>query len=76
MLLVDNSAVALLPKRTEQRIVLVGEGNLFLRKVLEVNPLVKLETVDRDCRRHTSRASFTSFIAQVPETMPAGQLFR
>src|SRR4029079_12862030 len=41
----DNSAVALLPKRTEQRIVLVGESNLFLRKVLEVNPLVKLEMV-------------------------------
>ncbi len=42
-LAVDNAALAILPKRTEQRVVLVTEGNLFLRKALEVNALVNLQ---------------------------------
>jgi len=42
-LAVDNVATALLPKRTEQRVVLVTQGNLFLRKAVEVNALVNLQ---------------------------------
>lgn len=73
-LLVDNSAVALLPKRTEQRIVLVGESNLFLRKVLEVNPLVKLETAAALPATYESGVLYV-FHRQVPETMPAANCF-
>jgi VWA domain-containing protein/aerotolerance regulator-like protein len=70
-LLVDNSAVALLPKRTEQRIVLVGESNLFLRKVLEVNPLVRLQTTTAMPKTYEAGVLYV-FHRQVPETMPAG----
>jgi hypothetical protein len=41
----DNRAVALLPKRQEQRVVLVTKGNLFLRTALAVNSLVNLQVV-------------------------------
>ena len=70
-LLVDNSAVALLPKRTEQRIVLVGENNLFLRKVLEVNPLVRLETTDAIPKTYQPGVLYV-FHRLAPNVMPAG----
>jgi hypothetical protein len=73
-LVVDNSAVALLPKRTEQRIMLVGESNLFLRKVLEVNPLVKLETASALPANYEPGVLYV-FHRQVPETMPAANCF-
>jgi hypothetical protein len=69
-LMVDDSAVALLPKRSEQRIVLISDGNLFLRKVLEVNPLVKLEAVTA-VPSTIDPATLYVFHKQVPETMPA-----
>jgi len=67
----DNTALALLPKRTEQRIVLVSEGNLFLRKVLEVNPLVRLETVAAIPKAYEAGVLYV-FHRQLPETMPPG----
>jgi len=70
-LLTDNTAVALLPKRTEQRIVLVSEGNLFLRKVLEVNPLVRLETMAASPKTYEPGVLYV-FHRLVPETMPPG----
>jgi von Willebrand factor type A domain/Aerotolerance regulator N-terminal len=70
-LMVDNSAIAILPKRTEQRIVLVSEGNLFLRKVLEVNPLVKLEAIATIPKTFEPGVLYV-FHKQVPETMPRG----
>src|SRR5437764_2630729 len=70
-LLIDNLAIALLPKRTEQRIVLVSEGNLFLRKVLEVNPLVRLETTATMPMVYEPGVLYV-FHRQVPETMPPG----
>src|SRR5262245_16638447 len=73
-LLTDNLAVALLPKRTEQRIVLVSEGNLFLRKVLEVNPLVRLETTATIPKAYEAGVLYV-FHRQVPETMPPGNAF-
>src|SRR5262249_50222711 len=38
----DNRAWALLPRRELLNVTLVTEGNLFLEKVFEANPLVKL----------------------------------
>lgn len=73
-LLTDNLAVALLPKRTEQRILLVSEGNLFLRKVLEVNPLVRLETTATIPKNYEADVLHV-FHRQVPETMPPGNSF-
>jgi hypothetical protein len=73
-LLVDNSAVALLPKRSEQRIVLVSDGNLFLRKVLEVNPLVRLEAVGAIPTTYEPGVLYV-FHRQGPETMPPGSSF-
>src|SRR5262245_16384205 len=68
-LVVDNQAVALLPKRTEQRIVLMGESNLFLRKVLEVNPLVRVTTSSSLPATYEAGVLYV-FHKQVPETMP------
>src|SRR5262245_58079350 len=73
-LLTDNSALALLPKRTEQRIVLVSDGNLFLRKVLEVNALVRLETTATIPNTYEPGV-LCVFHRQVPETMPPGNSF-
>ena len=60
-----------MPKRTEQRIVLVSDGNLFLRKVLEVNPLVKLEVVATLPTLYEAGVLYV-FHKQVPEAMPPG----
>jgi len=70
-LAVDNSAVALLPKRREQRVVLVSEGNLFLRKALEVNALVKLEATAAIPTTYEPGVLYV-FHRKVPEIMPAG----
>lgn len=43
----DNQAHAILPKREQQPVLLVSAGNLFLRKVLEANPLVKLSVANK-----------------------------
>ena len=70
-LAVDNSAVALLPKRREQRVVLVSDGNLFLRKALEVNALVRLEMTAAIPATYEPGVLYV-FHRKVPETMPAG----
>jgi hypothetical protein len=70
-LAVDNSAIALLPRRTEQSIVLAGDANLFLRKVLEVNPLVKLQVATALPTTYEANALYV-FHKQVPEVMPPG----
>ena len=43
----DNTAWAVLPRREIQPVILVTSGNLFLQKVFEVNPLVKLTVVEQ-----------------------------
>jgi hypothetical protein len=68
-LVTDNSAIALLPKRTERRIVLVSEGNLFLRKVLEVNPLVRLEITGALPAAYEPDVLYV-FHRHVPQVMP------
>jgi hypothetical protein len=70
-LAVDNSAVALLPKRVPQRVVLVTQGNLFLRKALEVNALVKFETMSTIPGAFEPDVLYV-FHRQAPEKLPAG----
>lgn len=42
----DDLAQAVLPPREIQNVLLVTPGNLFLQKVFEANPLVRLEVAD------------------------------
>ncbi len=65
----DNQAIALLPQRTERKITLVSEGNLFLRKVLEVNPLVRLNVTSILPSTYETDVLYV-FHKQVPATMP------
>jgi von Willebrand factor type A domain/Aerotolerance regulator N-terminal len=68
----DNVAVALLPKREFQNVLLVSEaGNLFLEKVLEANPLVKL-TVAKKPPEPIPAGSVCVFHKAAPEKLPPG----
>ncbi len=71
----DNQAVALLPLRADLPVYLTDpETNLFLHKVIEVNPLTVL---------HSTKKSFASvpgdavqiFHKQAPTTLPPGSVF-
>jgi hypothetical protein len=66
----DNVALALLPKRTEQRVVLVTQGNLFLRKALEVNSLVNLQVLAAVPEQYDPAALYI-FHRIAPAQMPA-----
>ncbi len=44
---IDNEAQAILPERVQQPVLLVTSGNLFLKTVLEANPLVKLTVASK-----------------------------
>lgn len=65
----DNRAVALLPKRQEQRVVLVTKGNLFLRTALAVNSLVNLQVVASPPDKYEPDALYV-FHRDVPTVMP------
>jgi hypothetical protein len=69
----DNAAVALLPARREQKVVLVSQPNLFLRKSLEVNPLVSLQ-VQADFPATYVADTIYVFHRQVPPKLPAGKV--
>lgn len=68
-LMVDNAAVAILPKREILPVTLVTEGNLFLEKVFEANPLVRL-TVAREPPRDSP--SLTVWHRKVANPLPPG----
>ena len=72
-LVIDNSAVALLPQRREQRVVLAGQSNLFLQKSLEVNPLVRL-TVAATMPEQFDAGTLHVFHRQAPAKLPAGDV--
>lgn len=67
----DNQARALLPRREMLPVTLVTEGNLFLEKVFEANPLVKL-TVVKQPPAETTPGSITVFHRQTPQRLPPG----
>jgi len=80
----DNRAWAVLPKREMIPVTLVSEGNLFLQKVFESNPLIELTQITppggkplADGRELSSKASasaaaITIFYRQVPGVLPKG----
>jgi VWA domain-containing protein/aerotolerance regulator-like protein len=70
----DNTARAVLPRREIQPVLLVTSGNLFLQKVFEVNPLVKL-TVVAETPATIPAGTVVVFHRVVPEKIPAGQVF-
>lgn len=73
-LAVDNQAVALLPRREVQPVLLVSDGNLFLEKVFEANPLVKL-TVTKELPKDIPTNTVIVFHRKVPEKLPTGNVF-
>jgi hypothetical protein len=68
----DNQAWAILPRREYQRVTLVTEGNanLFLRKVLEAIPLVRL-AVTKELPNGTL-PGITVYHRKVPKKVPPG----
>ena len=70
----DNAARAVLPRREIQPVLLVTSGNLFLQKVFEVNPLVKL-TVVAEVPESIPAGTVVVFHRTAPEKLPAGQVF-
>jgi len=67
----DNQATALLPHREIKRVELVTDGNLFVEKVLEANPLVQLNT-SKDVPKATPLGTITVLHRKVPERLPNG----
>ena len=68
----DNKAVAVLPKRDPMPVFLSSpEGNLFLFKVLEANPLVHL-TAAKELPKELPAGSVTVFHRQTPAKLPPG----
>ncbi|HET6879015.1 MAG TPA: BatA and WFA domain-containing protein [Pirellulales bacterium] len=70
----DNRAWALLPRREMLPVTLVTEGNLFLEKVFEANPLVKL-TVAKKPPSQPAPGAITVLHRQVPERLPGGPVW-
>jgi hypothetical protein len=68
----DNRAVALLPPRALQPVVLVSSlGDLFLEKVLEANPLVRL-SVSRKPLANPPPNAVVVYHRQTPNPLPSG----
>jgi hypothetical protein len=70
-LMADNRAWALLPRREFQPVTLVTDGNLFLEKVLEANPLVKL-TLAKELTAKVAPGAVTVLHRKVPAKLPPG----
>lgn len=70
----DNSAWALLPGRKTQHVLIVSQGNWFLQKVFEANPLVEV-TVRKDFPEQWPADSITVLHGNVPPILPPGNVF-
>jgi hypothetical protein len=76
-LMADNTAWAILPRRSRQKVTLVTPGNLFLEKVFEAIPLVDLTVIKvaPDAQpTSTPAGSIMVFHRKVPDVLPAGQV--
>jgi hypothetical protein len=68
----DNQSIALLPRREFQHVTLVSEkGNLFIEKVLEASPLVRLSIV-KTLAEKAPAGTITVYHRQTPREMPPG----
>lgn len=70
----DNRVWALLPRRDMLPVTLVTEGNLFLEKVFEANPLVKL-TVVKKLPAQIAPGTIVVLHRHVPERLPSGSVW-
>ncbi len=70
----DNTAWALLPSRKTQRVLIVSQGNLFLRKVFEANPLVEV-AVRKDFPTEWPADSIVVLHGTLPPVLPPGSVF-
>lgn len=71
-LMADNQAWAILPRRETQPVTLVTDGNLFLSKVFEAIPLVRL-TLTKDPGAPGSKAGgIAVFHRKLPDRLPPG----
>ena len=69
----DNHAWAVLPKRDMMPVTLVSDGNLFIQKVFESNPLVGLTRVEASRWKPTVATSGVTVLHRhVPEKLPSG----
>jgi len=81
----DNTAWAILPRRSRQRVTLVTPGNLFLEKVFEAMPLVDLAVVKVPKEgagpapvpkpAGDPGAAITVYHRKVPDSLPEGPVF-
>ena len=78
VLAADNQAWAVLPKREPISVTLVSEGNLFLQKVFESNPLVVLTRIDPPGRNPLGEPAGVSGVTvlhrHVTDKLPGGSL--
>lgn len=72
-LAVDDTAWAYLPPRKKQPVLLVTEGNFFLQKVFEANPLVELQTL-KELPEAWPTDTLIVLHRLVPEVLPPGDL--
>ena len=70
----DNQAMAILPTRVRQAVVLVTDGNLFLQSALNAIPLVELETVT-ELPDSVPSSTIVVFDGKTPDKLPAGNVF-
>src|SRR5205823_9422208 len=68
----DNKAFAILPKREPMPVHMHSpRGNLFLQKVLEANPLVRL-TTSRELPKVFAAGTIFVFHGETPARLPPG----
>ena len=70
----DDSAWAILPEQKVQNVLIVTEGNLFLRKVFEANPLVNVTTVTEMPKAFPANTLIVLH-RRVPKVIPPGDVF-
>ena len=70
----DNVAYAVLPRREIQPVLLITSGNLFLQKVFEANPLVKLTMADKPPETIPA-GTVVVYHRTAPEKLPPGSIF-
>jgi hypothetical protein len=74
-LLADNKAVAILPKREPIPVHLhTPAGNLFLQKVLEAHPLVRLTTSSKELPKGFPAEAVKVFLRDTPAVLPPGNV--
>ena len=69
----DDTAWAVLPSRTVQKVLIVSPGNHFLRKAFEANPLVDLQ-VRKTFPQHWPSDTIIVLHRKIPEQIPAGDV--